>query len=158
MSAATPLIASIESGSKLHLSWDPEEKFPLQVLTIYFERQLENLVQVIRIYELFDPKSDDQKTHPLFEFPFSYEKGYWSVKGIMANKSYYAEIGVKLSENKYFPLLRSNSFFLSNTSILDEQKEPISHMYQNQLTTPKWFEYVSTYSYYQNTSMEGSNE
>lgn len=156
MSGSSNLRLAMDSSTKIRLIWDPIE-LPLKILKIYFDYQDGDFIQVVRIYEADSTASNNDDFQYFFEFPVSYHKGNWSVKGLIPNKSYFAEIGVKFSENQFFPLLRSNSVFIPMTNQAAEQNQT-PQLHQIQEYPPKWSEYVSTYSYYHGSSVEKEND
>ncbi|MDP4085220.1 MAG: DUF4912 domain-containing protein [Bacillota bacterium] len=138
---------TIDSESKIHLVWEPHE-LPLKVLEIFFNFTMEDFTQVVRIHEMTPTFFQNQNDLHFFELPISYYKGEWSIKGLAPNKRYNVEIGVKIFENHFFPLLRSNPICIPNN--LTNNKESIDLFLVQQIheMTPKWMNQVSTYSYY----------
>jgi uncharacterized protein len=139
------LHAQFYSTNKLCLFWNVSE-LPLKFIQFYFNHQSHELIHVMRIYDVTDILFNGHNAHQYFEIAISYEQGNWTVKGLPTNRNYIVEIGVKFSENEYFPLLRSNYVEPSKVNI--KTKNEVDH---NQ--SPEWTDHVSTYSYYNESDL-----
>jgi uncharacterized protein len=139
--------------------WDSSD-LPKQFFQYYFNIRFDELVPVIRIYDVTQIQFNGKNAHHFYEIPISYQQGYWIVKGLFSNRSYLAEVGVKLSNGSFFPLLRSNSIRIPKLeNVLDnELYQDISQLYRDEDQTPKWREFVSTYSYYLDNGSDGGKK
>jgi uncharacterized protein len=134
---------------KVIVYWEAS-KIPSKVITSFYDRPFEDLVHIVRIYDVTDIIFTGNNAHHYYDITVPYNKGYWFIKGLTANRSYIAELGVKLNENKFFPVLRSNSVQTPAMGKLNG-----SEIYNNLVNfqqiddfSPKWIDHVSTYSYY----------
>ncbi|MFP7297629.1 DUF4912 domain-containing protein [Neobacillus niacini] len=135
---------------KVILYWETSA-IPVKVITEFFDKTFEELVSLVRIYDVTDILFNGENAHHYYDIAVPYSKGYWFIKGLTANRSYVAELGVKLNENEFFPILRSNSVQTPAMGNSDG-----SGLYTNLLNilqiddfSPKWIDHVSTYSYYE---------
>lgn len=141
--------AKLVSQRKIVLCWNVTDILK-NVIQLYYNCTFDNLVHVIRIYDVSQTSSNRKKAYPFYEIFIPYDQEYWFVKGLISNRSYFAEIGVKVTESNFFPLLRSNSFHIPGIkmTINNEIYEDISKMDQYEDRQPIWRDHVSTYSYY----------
>ncbi len=152
----TELVLKQTDTQKVALSWQAVE-LPKTVVKHFFQANFDDLVQVIRIYDVTKRSFTGSNAHHYYELAVSYSHESWNVKGLPSNRSYVAELGVKMTENDFFPILRSNAVQLGFASEIDVEKGSEA----NGETTPAWLEHVSTYSYYQESSqkeMESKND
>ncbi|MCM3566610.1 DUF4912 domain-containing protein [Neobacillus mesonae] len=136
------------TAKKIALFWDVSE-IADKVLISYFNIHLTELVSVIRVYDVTDIIFDGKNAHQFYEITVPYQNGHWFVKGLAANRSYVAELGVLIPATGYFPLYRSNCVKtpkceLSSNLLSHDQLE----MLRYEADPPKWTDHVSTYSYY----------
>jgi hypothetical protein len=140
--------------------WDSSD-LPKQLFKFYFNISFDDLVQVIRIYDVTQIQFNGRNAHHFYDIPAPYQQGYWIVKGLFSNRSYLAEIGVKLTSGDFFPLLRSNLIRIPKleTVLHNESFQDLSQLYREEEQQPKWREFVSTYSYYlENSNGGGKND
>jgi uncharacterized protein len=153
------LQAKLISPSRIILIWEVTET-PGSFIHLYYNKKIGNLVQVVRIYDVTDIIFNGNNAHHFYEIAVPFTNGYWFVKGLIANRSFIAEIGVKLNENDFFPILRSNTIQTPPIRLSDGSE--IYHLAQHQQLEnrqPKWVDRVSTYSYYgEPTEMEQNDE
>jgi uncharacterized protein len=151
--------AKLISPRKAIFFWDASD-LPKQFFQYYFNIHFDDLVPVIHIYDVTEIQFNGKNAHHFYEIPISYQQGYWVVKGLFSNRSYLAEVGVKLSNGSFFPLIRSNSIRIPKLeTVLDnEQYQDISQLYRDEEQTPKWREFVSTYSYYLDNGSDGGKK
>jgi hypothetical protein len=148
--------AKLITPRKVIFFWD-SSYLPKQFFQLYFNICFDELVQVIRIYDVTKIEFNGKNAHHLYDIPIPYQQGYWIVKGLFSNRSYLAEIGVKLSNNDFFPVLRSNSIRMPKleTVMNHEIHQDLSQFYRHEEQQPKWREFVSTYSYYLENGNDG---
>ncbi|MEH7548963.1 DUF4912 domain-containing protein [Neobacillus vireti] len=143
------LKARLITPRKIILFWDISE-LPKKIIERFFNRKFEELVTVTRIYDVTNILFNGKNAHHYNEITVPYQSGHWFIKGLSENRSYVAELGVHLSDNRFFPLYRSNCIQMPSPEILSGntfQQELLQfHRYEEE--SPKWAEQVSTYSYY----------
>ncbi|GHH97000.1 DUF4912 domain-containing protein [Neobacillus kokaensis] len=136
------------TASKVVLFWDISA-IANKVIQSYFNVRFTELVSVIRIYDVTDLIFDGTNAHHFYEITVPYQNGHWFVKGLAANRSFVAELGVLLPASGFFPLFRSNCV---QTPKLELSGNLLSHdqleMLRYEARPPKWKDHVSTYSYY----------
>ncbi|MEH6994470.1 DUF4912 domain-containing protein [Neobacillus drentensis] len=134
---------------KVIVYWEAS-KVPVKVITSFYDRPFEELVHIVRIYDVTDIFFTGNNAHHYYDITVPYNQGYWFIKGLTANRSYMAELGVKLNENEFFPVLRSNSVQTPTMGNLNgsEIYTNLVNIQQIDNFSPKWIDYVSTYSYY----------
>lgn len=143
------LAAKLVTPRKLLLYWEVSD-LPKKILELFFNLNFESLIPVVRIYDVTDIHFNGKNAHHIFEITVPYQNGHWFIKGLVANRSYVAELGINLSNQKFFPLLRSNSI---QTPIIEipngtEMNHDLINYKQHEEQPPKWVDHVSTYSYY----------
>lgn len=141
--------AKLISLRKLALFWDASN-LPKQVIQSYFNVKFDDLIHVIRVYDVSLINFNGRNAHHFYEFSIPYNQGYWFVNGLLPNRSYVAEIGVKLADNRFFPILRSNVIQTPKLEITAHQPiyRDVIQLHRHEDKPPKWTEHVSTYSYY----------
>jgi hypothetical protein len=139
--------------------WDSSD-LPKQLFQYYFNIRFDNLVQVIRIYDVTQIQFNGRNAHHYYDISIPYQQGYWIVKGLFSNRCYLAEIGVRLSNRDFFPLLRSNSIRVPKLEnvLQNELYQDLSQLYKEEEQLPKWREFVSTYSYYLENGSDGGEQ
>lgn len=94
------LQAKLISPSRIMLIWEVTET-PGSFIRLYFNKRIEDLVQVVRVYDVTDIIFNGNNAHHYYEIAVPFTNGYWVIKGLIANRSYIAEIGVKFNENVF---------------------------------------------------------
>jgi uncharacterized protein len=153
------LVAKLVAPQKMFLFWDPSQ-LPKMIIQFYFNHPIEELVSVIRVFDVTDINFNGKNAHHYYEIYVPYPNSHWIVKGLAANRRYLAELGVYLPETGYFPLFRSNSIETPALSIPDgnELYQDFLQLKRHEECPPKWRDYVSTYSYYEESEkMEKKN-
>lgn len=140
------LKAEILFPEKIFVSWQLDEK-KIDFICSYFEISADRSIRSLRLYEKASPKNgiESKFIHEVILRP---EIESWLFKGISLERTYHVELGLMISENKFFPLLKSDPV---HTNDLD-QTEPDS---QDAMIAPSWSNQVSTYTYYENTERRG---
>ncbi|EKN66264.1 hypothetical protein BABA_16637 [Neobacillus bataviensis LMG 21833] len=154
------LKAKLVTPRKIILFWDISE-LPIKITELFFNRKFEDLIQVVRIFDVTDLYFNGKNAHYYHEIPVPYGKGHWFIKGLTENRSFIAEIGVYITGTEFFPLYRSNCIHTPSPEIpnghVSQQDFLQFKRYEEQ--PPKWMDQVSTYSYYLNpNSLEEKNE
>ncbi|MEH7250591.1 DUF4912 domain-containing protein [Neobacillus niacini] len=147
------LQAKLVNPNKVIVYWEAS-KIPGKIFHLFYNRQFEDCVHIVRIYDVTDMIFTGNNAHHSYDITVPYNKGYWFIKGLMSNRTFIAELGVKFSEKDFFPVLRSNSV---QTPAIDG-----SNIYKNLVLnqqiehhSPKWIDHVSTYSYYEESKILG---
>ncbi|HEY2421424.1 MAG TPA: DUF4912 domain-containing protein [Neobacillus sp.] len=147
------------SPRKVIVFWETSE-IPRKVIELFFNCKFDDLVMVVRIYDVTDITFNGKNAHFFNEISVPFENGHWFIKGLVANRRYIVELGVHLSENNFFPLLRSNSVYTPKIELSKghEFHYDVLQFQQYEDQPPKWVDHVSTYSFYDNSrDMEGNN-
>lgn len=146
--------AKLISPGKILLFWEVSE-IPKKLIQLHFNQSMDELIQVIRIYDVTDLVFTEQNAHHYYEISVPYNNGYWFIKGLTANRSYVAEIGVKRKDTDFFPIFRSNS--VQTPAIISSNGtnmyHHLAHFHQIENRSPKWIDHVSTYSYYDDSKI-----
>jgi hypothetical protein len=153
------LAAKLVTPRKLLLFWEVSE-IPKKMIELFFNLSFESLIPVVRIYDVTDLVFTGKNAHHFFEIAVPYQKGHWFIKGLVANRSYVAELGITISNQKFFPLFRSNSIQTPMMEIPNgtEMNHDLIQLKQHEEQSPKWIDHVSTYSYYVDSkNMENIN-
>ncbi|MFS0775963.1 DUF4912 domain-containing protein [Neobacillus sp. 3P2-tot-E-2] len=146
--------------SKVIVYWEAS-KIPEKVISLFFNRKFEELVHIVRLYDVTDIIFTGKNEHHYYDIAVPYNKGHWFIKGLTANRSYVAELGVKFKDNDFFPVLRSNSVQTPPLGNVNGDEIFINLVRNQQIDqySPKWIDHVSTYSYYgESNNMEQKNE
>lgn len=154
------LAAKLVTPRKLLLFWEVSD-IPKKMIELFFNLSFESLIPVVRIYDVTDLVFTGKNAHHFFEIVVPYQKGHWFIKGLVANRSYIAELGITISNQEFFPLFRSNSIQTPMTEIPNgtEMNHDLIQLKQHEEQPPKWIDHVSTYSYYvESKNMENINE
>lgn len=135
---------------KILLFWDSSQ-LPKMIMELYFNRPFVDLVSVVRIFDVTDVIFNGNNAHHFYEFTVPYDNGHWFVKGLTANRSYVAELGMHLPETGFFPVFRSNCVQTPSTGIPNGKDlyQDLLHLKLHEESQPKWLNHVSTYSYYE---------
>lgn len=142
------------SDRKVSLQWQAND-LPKKAVNHFFQCDFDELVQVVRLYDVTKIIFNGSNSHHYYEITVSYSQEFWLVKGLPANRDYIAELGVKITENDFFPILRSNVIRLGQDN--EHIDEKTFDFMDN--GSPAWREHVSTYTFYQETQpMEIKNE
>lgn len=144
------LQAQLMDSRKLGIFWNPSA-LPKKLINYYYHCDFDELVHVLRIYDVTKILLNGKNAHRLYEIAIPYHQGYWYVKALMDNHCYLAELGCKLDENEFFPLFRSNMVQIPAQAGAMHGWSGMNVLPQNPQTAcfPKWRDHVSTYSYYE---------
>lgn len=91
-----------------------EQLFPYWILIdarrtpLYIKKQLKENAKAVRLYDVTYLPQGEQKAHFVQEALLERGKEALSWKAFQPSRSYMLELGVKLSNNEFFPLIRSN--------------------------------------------------
>ncbi len=141
---------------KVILFWDVSE-LPKKIMERFFNREFEDLVTVIRVYDVTNLLFNGKNAHHFNEVTIPYQSGHWFIKELAGGRSYIAEIGVYVSNHDFFPFYRSNAIQTPAPDIqggITYQHE-LQQFQRYEEESPKWTEHVSTYSYYVKSNNTG---
>jgi len=120
----------------------------IELISLYFNKPSHNFVKALRIYRVGND-----------EFPSRYgsfheeellrEETSYHYNKFIVGQSYVFEIGIKLDDKKFLPLLRSNLFRIFPEHEISPVRKTREYFKEN-FTSPAWSERVSTYSLYEN--------
>jgi uncharacterized protein len=151
------LVTQLISNHKLVSNWKIAS-WQKDLTASYFEHINQEII-ILRLYDVTDIYFNGSNAHSSYEFQLLKDTSNWTIKGIKQGRSYLTEIGYKVNQNQYFPILRSNAVHNLPGSI--EQKDSLKFQhdafYNERLLQPKWTKKVSTYSYYENIHEENDN-
>jgi uncharacterized protein len=151
------LVAQLISDHKLVSNWKIAS-WQKDLSASYFDHINQEII-ILRLYDVTDIYFNGSNAHSTYEFQLMKDTSNWTIKGIKLGRSYLTEIGYKVNQNQYFPILRSNAVHNLPGSI--EQKDTLKFQhdafYNQRLSQPKWTKKVSTYSYYENIHEENDN-
>lgn len=115
----------------------------MKFIEIYFGKTFNPTLIVIRLYEKLNESGFvvyQETTAGSIESSIVFED-------LELNSTYYAEAGLILNDESFFPILRSNTVTLSQQS-QSIKKDQYTELSPNLSKSPKWSEFVSTYTYY----------
>ncbi|OIK16561.1 hypothetical protein BIV60_03555 [Bacillus sp. MUM 116] len=153
------LTAKLINPQKIIILWEVSE-LPQNVIQLFFDQPFDEFVSVVRIYDVTDLRFNGINAHHFYEIAVPYKNSFWYIKGLLSNRHYIAELGVKLGD-RFFPILRSNTVQTPSmeTTKRIQLTENLNQLQKIATQTPKWIDHVSTYSYYAETdNMEENNE
>jgi uncharacterized protein len=144
------LIIWLVSPDKLYSFWRLSDQ-QKQLISHYFQRSFTSFPQVLRLYDVTSILFNGSNAHEVYEIFLLENKKSWFVKGLKPNRCYCAELGIKLTDRKFLPLLRSNAVHVPRTAVeqAGELVKELEQFQNNKENAPKWVEHVSTYSYYE---------
>jgi uncharacterized protein len=149
------LTAWLVSKNKLFVFWRLlEEKKDL--ISNYYDKPFNSYQKVIRIYDVTHILFNGNNAHQIREFILEEGQEKWIQNDLQPNRCYITELGIKLSESDFFPLLRSNAVHVprTNPNQTGNLKKEIDQYLTNEKSVPNWVEHVSTYSYYDKIKRE----
>ncbi|MED3715559.1 DUF4912 domain-containing protein [Neobacillus thermocopriae] len=143
------LKAKLVTPQKMFLYWDASD-IPKKIIQSFFHLNFDKLVPIVRIYDVTEIIFNGKNAHHFYEVSISYQQGFWFIKGLTANRSYVAELGVYVSETSFFPIFRSTCIHTPSADIplSNELYQDVLQFKRYEEEPPKWRDYVSTYSYY----------
>lgn len=154
------LKAKLAAPRKIIVFWEAS-KLPKKIIELFFHRKFEELVTVVRIYDVTNLIFNGKNAHYFHDIPVPYHSEQWFVKGLAENRCYIVELGVYFSEIEFFPLYRSNYLQMPSPEFPngDGYIQNLLPFQRYEDQPPQWMEQVSTYSYYlKSTNLEETNE
>jgi uncharacterized protein len=153
------LKVSILSQDKIRASWHIQDS-KLDFVSLYFGKPFTDFRKALRIYDVTHLLFNGNNAHDTHEFIMRDGQELWTIKAVKPNRTYCLELGILLSDNEFFPLLRSNSI-----QTTEKQHEQIAEfiysdnvadqMHSTNHSLPIWTNHVSTYSYYETAVCKG---
>ncbi|MBT2687127.1 DUF4912 domain-containing protein [Bacillus sp. ISL-47] len=136
------------SAEKIKVYWEISI-YKENMVAQYFNRPISSWRKALRIYDVTGVIFDGGNAQSDHEVVLLNQHTEWTFKGLKPNRVYCIEMGVKLTENNFFPLLRSDALYTSEMGFenISRPQEPIQE-------AAEWTESVSTYTYYE-TLCEG---
>lgn len=121
------------------------------LVSSYFDKPFASYQQVLRIYDVTDILFNGSNAHHIQEIKLHEKQSISLLNELQPNRCYITELGVKLSDHEFFPLLRSNAVHIPRTDRKQagHLKKDINHFLKKENLVPNWVEHVSTYSYYE---------
>jgi uncharacterized protein len=129
------------------------------LVSSYFDKPFASYQKVLRIYDVTDILFTGSNAHQVKEAKLYEKQGISLLSELQPNRCYITELGVKLSDHEFFPLLRSNAVHIPRTDRKQtghQKKDNKDHFVKKESLLPNWVEHVSTYSYYEKI-MNGRN-
>ncbi|GLB58202.1 DUF4912 domain-containing protein [Cytobacillus sp. NCCP-133] len=111
----------------------------------FFDRPIDSWRKALRIYDVTGVIFNGENAQSDHEVALSERDKEWTFKGLKPGRVYCIELGIKLEEDQFFPLLRSSALHSSDAAI--EKFPPPKEGIQK---AAEWSENVSTYTYYEN--------
>ncbi|MDZ5470991.1 DUF4912 domain-containing protein (plasmid) [Bacillus sp. 31A1R] len=148
--------AWLVSNNRLITFWDiPEAK--KRLISFYFDKDYSCFLLALRIYDVTSIIFNGSNEHSYVETIVPENQKHWVFKDLKPNRSYCLEIGLKITESKFHPILRSNSLQTPRTSCeqVGSLEKDIHSFLEDTNSPPNWIEHVSTYSYYETESKGG---
>lgn len=122
-----------------------------KLVHFYFEKPYASFLKALRVYDVTDIIFNGKNAHSTQEIILADNTDNWTLIGLRPSRCYCIELGIKVNEQKFFPLLRSNVVQVPRSSReqTGQLKHEISNFAKNTTSPPNWVEHVSTYSYYE---------
>ncbi|WP_394232957.1 DUF4912 domain-containing protein [Niallia oryzisoli] len=144
---AEHLTAWILSGNKLFVFWHVLN-VKKDLVSSYFDKPFNSFQKVLRIYDGTQILCHVSTVHPIQELKLQDGQAVSLLTKLKSDCIYIVEMGIVVSDDKFFPLLRSNSVHIPNGNRnLGELDEKVIDTLEH--VQPEWADHVSTYSYYE---------
>jgi len=133
-------------GNRLIIKWHVKlyKKF---LLSCYFEKPFSCFQWQMRIFRFWEKESQDEQHVEFKTFQIRAADGMLVISGFEREFAYFAELGILLPGNKFFPVSRSEiiQFFPHGGS----WKSPCHRtVFEPEERLPEWRKFVSTYTLY----------
>jgi len=124
------------------------------LVSSYFDKPFASYEQVLRIYDVTHILFNGSNAHQVQEVKLHKKQGISLLNELQPGRCYMTELGVKLSDREFFPLLRSNAVHIPRTGLKQNGhlKKDKDYFLKKEHLVPNWVEHVSTYSYYEKLS------
>ncbi|MDQ0269448.1 hypothetical protein J2S17_001319 [Cytobacillus purgationiresistens] len=137
------IVASYPNEQQLVVTWAVSEQ-KCTLVSSYFNHAFAEFIKALRIYDVTSIVFNGANAHTCHEVFVREDSKQWTITGLNKHRSYCVEWGIKLNENKFFPILRSNIV----QALFPEHMKPSDSGGRSDGQSPEWKEYVSSYSYY----------
>ncbi|CAM3674624.1 DUF4912 domain-containing protein [Cytobacillus oceanisediminis] len=134
------------SDEKIKVDWELSI-YKENMVAQYFNRPISSWRKALRIYDVTGVIFDGGNAQSDHEVVLPDHHTEWIFKGLKPNRVYCIEMGMKLTENNFFPLLRSDALYTTETGF-----ENISRPQEKIQKPAEWSDSVSTYTYYETVS------
>ncbi|MEK3853145.1 DUF4912 domain-containing protein [Cytobacillus sp. FSL H8-0458] len=115
----------------------------VKMLSLYLDEPVSSLRKSLRIYDVTGVIFDGANAVCDHEVILS-DHSEWTFKGLKLGNVYCVELGIKITDTHFIPLLRSEALYTS--------EESPSHRKSESELQPAWTVNVSTYTYYESVS------
>ncbi|AIE60738.1 DUF4912 domain-containing protein [Bacillus methanolicus] len=138
------------SPNKLYSFWRLSEEQKM-LISNYYQRSFSDFQLVLRLYDVTCILFNGSNAHDVFEIYLPQDNKCWFFEGLKPNRCYCAELGIKLSDQKFLPILRSNTVHAPRSGVeqAGELAKELEWFQNRRKSAPKWVEHVSTYSFYE---------
>ncbi|WP_282172634.1 DUF4912 domain-containing protein [Cytobacillus firmus] len=130
------------SDDKARVSWRLSIQ-KVKMLSLYLDKPVSSLRKSLRIYDVTGVVFDGANAVCDHEVILS-DYSEWTFKGLKPGKVYCVELGIKITDTHFIPLLRSEALYTSEESPSRGKSESE--------VQPAWTVNVSTYTYYESVS------
>lgn len=130
------------SDDKAKVSWRLSIQ-KVKMLSLYLDKPVSSLRKSLRIYDVTGVVFDGANGVCDHEVILS-DHSEWTFKGLKPGKVYCVELGIKITDTHFIPLLRSEALYTSEDSLSQGKSESE--------VQPAWTVNVSTYTYYESVS------
>ncbi|MGN7178358.1 DUF4912 domain-containing protein [Paenibacillus sp. FSL R5-0490] len=130
------------SDDKAKVSWRLSIQ-KVKMLSLYLDKPVSSLRKSLRIYDVTGVVFNGANSVCDHEVILS-DHSEWTFKGLKPGKVYCVELGIKITDIHFIPLLRSEALYTSEESPSQGKNESE--------VQPAWTVNVSTYTYYESVS------
>jgi uncharacterized protein len=154
-SKSSDFILKLISPRKIFLFWEIHD-VERHLTETYFALPFAEMTQVIRVYDVTGIIFNGNNQHGVYEIVIPKNQSFWFIKGLVPNRSYLAEINVRISEEHFFPIKRSNTIHIPRIEISETTRlyNDLLQFKKSNKHAPNWVEHVSTYSYYEKSDLK----
>lgn len=151
------LVVKLVAETKIASFWRIAD-WQKDLVASYFSMDVSQRSIVLRMYDVTDINFNGSNAHDVFEFYIPENKNYWVIKGINPNRNYLTEIGYRLNDQRFFPILRSNTIKGQTSKDNGSYNAAVRKTQEKDFRSVlNWKDKVSTYSYYENIIEEKRN-
>lgn len=133
------IYSALINQNEMHVSWNVPI-YIRQTFECYFGRPMSQWELNIKIVDETDSYSDESNSQTHQEVILKDDCSEWVMKGLQEKRSYRVELGIKLSDQGFFPIL------------LSEENSA-----ENKTNSRSWAKHVSTYTSYENVHRNNWN-
>lgn len=141
---------SVMSSDTINVAWSLST-INKEFINQYFGKPFSSFRNALRLYEVNNCDSATNQNY--FELIIPEDQYNWKLKGLKDDCIYWLEIGIKLTELEFFPLLRSERIYMPALIFASEKQNRINTdlnlSHSEKEPVPSWTKRVSTYTYYE---------